>query len=230
MTPGTGSTPGGSHVPPPLTEARRDVLYALRRRGEATVEEVAESLGMTVSGARQHLSALAEAGLVTSRDAPRTGRGRPRAVHRVTSLGDQVFPKAYGELTNELLGYLDADAQRVLFDRRAEARVDRAEARLAGLDLSERVDELARILDEDGYLASSRRNDDGTYDIVERNCAIATVAAAHPDACRSELDFIRAVLPDATVDRLTHMVAGAAECGYRVVPVNRPSASISRSR
>jgi predicted ArsR family transcriptional regulator len=225
MTAGAGSTPGGSHVPPPLTEARRDVLYAVRRRGEATVEEIADALGMTVSGARQHVAALADAGLVTGRDIPRQGRGRPRTVHRVTPLGDEVFPKAYGELTNELLGYLDADAQRVLFDRRAEARVERAEARLAGLDLPERVDELARILDEDGYLASSRRNDDGTFDIIERNCAIATVAAAHPDACRSELDFIRAVLPEATVDRLAHMVAGATECGYRVVPVSRSSAS-----
>lgn len=221
----SGSTPGGSHVPPPLTEARRDVLYAVRRRGEVSVEEIAEALGMTVSGARQHLAALTDAGLVTGREISRPGRGRPRVVHRVTALGDEVFPKAYGELTNELLGYLDPDAQRVLFDRRAAARVERAEGRLAGLGLAERVDELARILDEDGYLASSRRNDDGTFDIIERNCAIATVAAAHPDACRSELVFIRAVLPEATVDRLTHMVAGATECGYRVVPVSRSSAS-----
>jgi len=50
-------------VAPPLPEGRRAVLYALRRRGQATVEDLAEALDMTVSGARQHLSALVEDGL-----------------------------------------------------------------------------------------------------------------------------------------------------------------------
>lgn len=207
-----------SRVPPPLTEARRDVLYAVRRRGEATVDQVADALGMSVSGARQHLAALRDADLVSDRELPSEGRGRPRLVHRVTPRGDDLFPKAYGELTNELLGFLDPDLERELFDRRRAVRIERARERLDGLDLADRVDELARILDEDGYLAFSRRRDDGSFDIVERNCAIATVAAAHPEACRSELDFIRTVLPDATVDRISHIVSGATECGYRVVP------------
>lgn len=211
-----------TRVPPPLTEARRDVLYAVRRRGEATVEQVAESLDMSVSGARQHLAALREEGLVADRELPTEGRGRPRRVHRVTRRGDDLFPKAYGELTNELLGFLDPDLERELFDRRRTVRIERARERLDGLDLPARVDELARILDEDGYLATARHRDDGTFDIVERNCAIATVAAAHPDACRSELEFIRTVLPDATVDRISHIVSGATECGYRIVPHDQP--------
>ena len=221
----TPEAPGVRRVPPPLSEARRDVLYAVRRRGEATVEQVAESLAMTVSGARQHLAALAEAGLVAARDLPPAGRGRPRQVHRATPLADDLFPKAYGELTNELLGYLDADLERELFDRRRTARIDRAQLRLAGRPLDEQVTELARILDEDGYMAFARAHPDGSFDVVERNCAIAAVAARHPDACRSELEFIRAVLPDATVERISHMVAGAAECGYRIVPAATTSAS-----
>ena len=128
--PGPGRPPRG--CPPPLTEARRDVLYAVRRRGEATVDQVAESLGMTVSGARQHLAALADAGLVAARELPSAG---PRAVPaRCTGSrrrADALFPKAYGELTNELLGYLDADLERVLFDRRRD-RPHRARRR-AGL-------------------------------------------------------------------------------------------------
>ncbi len=223
MTGPPGLPPTDRRVPPPLTEARRDVLYAVRRRGEATVDQVAESLGMTVSGARQHLVALADEGMVSARELPPEGRGRPRMIHRVTELADSLFPKAYGELTNELLGYLDADLEREMFDRRRNGRIERASGRLdradpGGSDLPGRIEELARILDEDGYLATSRDNDDGTFDIVERNCAIASVAAAHPDACRSELEFIRAVLPAATVDRISHMVAGATECGYRITP------------
>ena len=49
-------------VAPTLPEGRRAVLYALRRRGQATADDVARQLDMTVSGARQHLSALVEDG------------------------------------------------------------------------------------------------------------------------------------------------------------------------
>ena len=93
-------------VAPPLPEGRRAVLYALRRRGQATVEEIAQHLDMTVSGARQHLSALVDDGLAETTEMPRAvgQRGRPQLEYTVTDRADSLFPKAYGELTNELLG------------------------------------------------------------------------------------------------------------------------------
>ena len=47
---------GLSRAAPTLPAGRRAVLYALRRRGEASAEQIAEQLDMTVSGARQHLA------------------------------------------------------------------------------------------------------------------------------------------------------------------------------
>ena len=74
-------------VPPPVSAAQRSVLYAVRRRGEATVADVASMLDMTASGARQHLGALADAGLLEAGDAARapasTGApSGPTASHR----------------------------------------------------------------------------------------------------------------------------------------------------
>jgi predicted ArsR family transcriptional regulator len=211
-------------VAPPLPEGRRNVLYAVRRRGEATAEQVAETLAMTVSGARQHLSALVEAGLAeaTESTAATGKRGRRSLVYAVTPTGDALFPKAYGELTNELLGFLDDEAPETvnrLFARRRDARTANAVARLAPLDgLEAKVDELARILDEDGYLASWTAEDDGSFLIVEHNCAIWAVANRYGQACSSELEFIQAVLEPATVERTSHMVEGARRCAYRVRP------------
>jgi DeoR family suf operon transcriptional repressor len=198
------------------------VLYAVRRRGEATAEQVAESLGMTVSGARQHLSALVEEGLAdaTELPAPPGKRGRRPLAYSVTPRGDALFPKAYGELTNELLGYLDDEEPETverLFARRREHRIEAARARLEPLpSIEARVAELARILDEDGYLASWERVSDGEYLVVEHNCAIWAVASRYGQACTSEIEFIRAVLPDADVERTQHMVEGARRCAYRV--------------
>src|SRR3981189_1670982 len=86
-----------------LPAGRRAVLYAVRRRGEATSEQVAEQLGITVSGARQHLSALARDGLVDANESVQTTAkgGRRSLVYAATSQADAFFPKAYGELTNE---------------------------------------------------------------------------------------------------------------------------------
>ena len=91
----------------PRRAARR--LYAVRRIGDATVDEVAEALDMTVSGARQHLTSLTEHGLIRATEIARPDgrRGRPQLSYAATELADALFPKAYGALTNELLGYLD---------------------------------------------------------------------------------------------------------------------------
>lgn len=206
-------------VPPPVTEAQRQVLYALRRRGEASAEQLADHLGMTVSGARQHLSALAEAGLVTSVEVPRRPgqRGRSERTHHLTPAAEGLFPKAYGELTNQLLGYLAPSEVEVVFNRRRDDRVRAAEHRMARCrSFGARVEELARILDEDGYLARFEAVDRDHFRVTEHNCAILSVASEHPHACSSEIEFIRAVLPDASVERTTHMASGAHSCTYEI--------------
>jgi predicted ArsR family transcriptional regulator len=206
----------------PLPAGRRAVLYAVRRRGEATAEQVAEQLEITVSGARQHLSALARDGLLDSAELPSPAgqRGRRTLTYSATAAADAYFPKAYGELTNELLGYV-ADTDRELLDelfaRRREARITGARARLTSKrTLRAKVAELTRILDEDGYLASWEQVEPGVFRIVEHNCAIWAVAERYGQACTSELEFIRTVLEGADVERVQHMIAGARRCAYEV--------------
>ena len=207
---------------PTLPAGRRAVLYALRRRGEATAEQVADQLGMTVSGARQHLTALTRAGLVEAAELPSTEskRGRRTLAYSATADADQYFPKAYGELTNELLGYVaDSDPELLedLFAQRRQHRIDNAQTRLAGKrTLGAKVAELTRILDEDGYLATYEKVTPGVYRVIEHNCAIWAVAQRYGQACTSEIDFIRAALPEAEIERIQHMVAGARHCAYEI--------------
>jgi DeoR family transcriptional regulator, suf operon transcriptional repressor len=209
-------------VAPALPEGRRAVIYALRRRGQATADDIARQLDMTVSGARQHLTALVDDGLAEATELPRpTGqRGRAQLAYVVTDRADALFPKAYGELTNELLGYAsEADSGLVdsLFARRRDERIRNATERLARKrSLKAKVAELTRILDDDGYLATFEEVSSGVYRVIEHNCAIWAVAQRYGQACTSEIEFIRAVLPAATVERVQHMVAGAPHCAYEV--------------
>ena len=219
----TTSPEPGVAVAPPVPVGRRVALYAVRRLGDATAEQVAEDLGISVSGARQHLSSLVEHGLIEAREdreePPR--RGRPRLTYHVTAMGDLLFPKAYGALTNELLGYVcesDPDAVDRLFERRRDHRIESARERMRPHgSLGAKVAELAAILDDDGYLASYEQLGPNHYVVVEHNCAIAAVANRYGQACTSEIEFIRAVLPEADVTRVSHMVSGDRRCAYDIV-------------
>jgi DeoR family suf operon transcriptional repressor len=209
-------------VAPALPEGRRAVIYALRRRGQATADDIARQLDMTVSGARQHLTALVDDGFAEATELPRPPgqRGRAQLAYMVTDRADGLFPKAYGELTNELLGYAsetDSGLVDTLFARRRDQRIRNATERLKRRrSLKAKVAELTRILDDDGYLATFEEVTADVYRIIEHNCAIWAVAQRYGQACTSELDFIRAALPDATVERVQHMVAGAPHCAYEI--------------
>lgn len=211
-------TPSAHAALAALPVTKRALLNALKRAGAMGTEELAEQLGMTVSGARQQLTALERDGLVTFEE-QRAGPGRPRHVYRLTPAADALYPRAYAEITNELLTYVedeDPELLEAIFARRREGRIERAKARLEGKDLAGRVEELARILDEDGYLAEYTLDKDGAWRITEHNCAIFGVAMRYRQACSSEIDFIRAVLPGASVERESHMVTGQHHCSYRV--------------
>lgn len=199
---------------------RQDLLLTLKRSGGARAEELAEALDITPSAVRQHLAALTAEGLVVF-DEQRGGPGRPKHVYRLAESAEALFPKRYGDLAAELLEYMaDADPALVdkVFAKRRQRRITDAKARLTGLPFAEQVGELTRILDEDGYLAAVEPMDDGSYRIVEHNCAILEVARKYGHACSSELEFLRKALPNAHVERVQHMMAGSHVCAYEVRP------------
>ena len=206
-----------------LPTTRRAILNLLKRRGPLDATAVAEALSLTPAAVRLQLTRLEEDGLLAHRDEVPEGarRGRPRHVYELTAAAEALYPKRYGDLTTELLGYLGGPgASQVdeLFERRRRRRVAGALPRTAGLPFDQQVAALTAILDEDGYLAEAECLEDGSWRIIEHNCAILTVAHGFSQACTSELAFIRDALPGATVRRVAHLLDGAHVCAYVVSP------------
>ena len=155
----------------------------------------------------------------------RRGAGRPSHVYELTPTAEALFPKRYGELTNELLSYLggpDSAEVSTLFEQRRRRRLEDAKPRLAGLDLAGQVAELTKILDDDGYLADVEKLPGGGWRITEHNCAIVSVALGFRQACSSELAFIRDALPRGRVERVAHLMDGAHVCAYEVARARHP--------
>ena len=214
----TKTEPALASFPP----TRRLVVERLKALGEASAAQLATELSLTPAAVRLQLAELEELGFVAHRRAG-ARRGRPTHCYSLTPAAGTLFPQRYGDLTNELLDYLTDDDPALvgaLFERRRRRRTEAARERLAGKPFGERVVELARILAEDGYLASAEPIDgrQGAWRIVERNCAILEVALKYGNACASELAFLRDVMPDATVERVSHIVAGSHACGYEITP------------
>jgi predicted ArsR family transcriptional regulator len=206
-----------------LPTTRRAILNLLKRNGPLDVAAVARELALTAAAVRLQLTRLEEDGLLHHTDkVPEGGRrGRPRHVYELTAAAEALYPKRYGDLTTELLGYLGGpDDPRVdeLFEQRRRRRVAGALPRTADRPFDEQVAALTTILDEDGYLADAERLPDGSWRITEHNCAILTVAHGFSQACASELAFIREALPGATVRRVAHLMDGAHVCAYVVSP------------
>ncbi|HTU36590.1 MAG TPA: winged helix-turn-helix transcriptional regulator [Acidimicrobiales bacterium] len=217
------------HAPPPesplqqLPTTRRAILNLLKRQGPLDAAAVAHALSLTPSAVRLQLTRLEEDGLLAHRDEVAHGprRGRPRHVYELTSAAEALYPKRYGDLTTELLGYLGGPGGSQvdeLFEQRRQRRVADALPRTADRPFDEQVAALTKILDDDGYLADAERLDDGSWRITEHNCAILTVAHGFSQACTSELAFIRDALPGATVRRVAHLMDGAHVCAYVVSP------------
>ena len=119
------SAPGASAN---LSSAQRQVLIAVKRRGEASADDVAEILGITPSAVRQHLATLRTGGLrrLPPRAGPTRAAGRPLPQHRTGRVPVFAGPTA-GDLSVELLGHIeDEDPELVprVFERRRRRRVE----------------------------------------------------------------------------------------------------------
>jgi predicted ArsR family transcriptional regulator len=197
---------------------QRRVLTALKRRGEATADELATALGISSSAVRQHLSALRSAGLVAARQ-ERGQPGRPADRYHATELTEPLFNTSPTDLSIEILRHVEEEAPELvdrIFDRRRRRLVDDATRELADKPIDERVRILAELLDEQGYLADFDKIDDHHYRINLHSCAIWPVASRYRQACTAELEFVRDLIPDGTVERVTHKTTGAHTCAYDI--------------
>ncbi len=201
-----------------LSPTQRRVLVALKRQGEATADELATTLEISSSAVRQHLSALRSAGFIVARQ-ERGQPGRPADRYHATERTEPLFVTTDGDLSIELLGHMEEEDPELvnrIFDRRRRRLVEGAKDRVSGKPIEAQVAALTDLLDAQGYLADCDKLDDDHYRINLHSCAIWTVANHYRQACTAELDFIRDLLPEATVERITHKTAGAHTCAYDI--------------
>lgn len=201
-----------------LSPAQRQVLVALKRLGDATAAELAEGLGVSPTAVRQHLTALRSAGLVEA-EQQRGQPGRPVERHRNSIDAEALFETPDGDLSAEILGLVAAEDPALvgrIFDRRRQLIVEDTLARLSTTSPQDRVEVVARLFDDQGYMVDAEQLEADHYRINLRSCAIWSVASTFGQACSSELDLIRTLIPEASVERSSTKTDGAHTCSYDI--------------
>ena len=204
-------------------KTRRAIVKLLKTEGPLGSAQLAERLGLTAMAVRLHLYALQSEGLVAAEDRP-VPVGRPAKSWRLTREADRHFPEAYAELSVALIDAMQETfgaegLERVLASRCARQRADYAKRIRRGDSLEKKLEELARVRTEEGYMAEVRPEEGGGFLLVESHCPICAAANACQGFCSTELDLFRSVLgPGVEVERVEHIVSGDQRCAYRVTP------------
>lgn len=85
--------------------------------------------------------------------------------------------------------------------------------------LQRRIEVLAEIRTEEGYMADVEEQDDGSYLLVENHCPICIAATACVGLCGAELELFEKVFGGGDkvhIERTEHIICGARRCAYRI--------------
>ena len=182
-----------------FSEPKKKLLYYLKIMQQAGLEELANVMKVSRMAVHKHLALLQKRGLVEGVET--RGRiGRPRMVYQLTSQSKTVFPKSYSAIATHALDFIERNmgknaVEKVLRERQSEL-FDEYYKRLKDLDFDKQVKELARIRDEEGYIAESKRESKSgrKYVLLEYNCPIIHIAEKHWEACSNETELFEKLL------------------------------------
>lgn len=196
------------------------ILMFLKMRGEATSLLIAEELLITKEGARKHLLNLSEEGLITS-VAKSEGVGRPSTYYTLTEKGLSQFPDMHADVTVQLLqsvkNILGENALDLLISDREKNTYQRYEKVLKDTQsLEERLELLAKIRTEEGYMAEWNREGE-EYFLTENHCPICAAATECQGFCRAELSNFQTLIgAPYKVERIKHILSGGQRCVYKI--------------
>lgn len=173
----------------------RGQVLGLLRRGIGTVEELSTKLGLTDNAVRAHLTTLERDGLVERRGTQRALR-KPHLNYVLTSEAEQLFPKAYSTLFNQLLTILKS---RVEAEELESILTEVAQALAKGNtpkkneSLESRAGRAIATFESMGGAPALKKDADELVIFSVTSCPFDTSVSQHPEVCRLAETFLSEV-------------------------------------
>jgi predicted ArsR family transcriptional regulator len=203
-----------------IMSTKDKILHLLKKEVSLSVNALTDCLEITHMAVRKHLNSLEKDGLIRSQEVKQP-MGRPLQTYLLTEKGESLFPKNYEGITIEFLHDIKdlygEDAVNALFEKR-ELRLtnEYSEKMKSAKSNPIKINELVKIQNEKGYMADISEIDPNTYELVERNCPILTVAHQFKVACSCETELLKKVLKTDDVKRTTCKTDGDDHCKFLI--------------
>jgi predicted ArsR family transcriptional regulator len=203
------------------SKTRRAIVKLLKTEGALDSARLAKRLRVTPMAVRQHLYALQKEKMVNAEERP-VPLGRPAKFWKLTREADRLFPDAYAELSVALLDAVgetfgSSGVDRLLHTRLARQKRDYAARIDRDAPLSKKLQQLAKIRSEEGYMAEVHAEGPKAFVFLENHCPICAAATACQGLCATEIELFQSVLgPGVTISRTEHIIGGERRCAYRM--------------
>jgi DeoR family transcriptional regulator, suf operon transcriptional repressor len=204
---------------------KQDILNYLLKQSQASAQELAGALNVSPQAIRRHLKDLESDGLI-EHEAIQASMGRPNFVYYLSREGRDRLPDRYDEfalsLLNTLAETVGHDQVGTILRKQWERKAEEYRERLGTGSIAERVANLVKLRQAEGYMAEWYPVDDSAsaenskFIVTEYNCAISHIAESFPSVCGHELEMFAAALQDCTVERTHWLVNGEHRCGYLI--------------
>ena len=204
-----------------MVSEHEQAIWILKTKGEKTLKELAQELGITTEGARFQLLKLSKDGYVASESRAK-GRGRPQQYWSLTKKGHSKFPDTHSELTLRLIHKIKENlGEDVLEQIIISTGQDNLNTYLKTIgkkdSLEEKLEKLAELREKEGYMAYVEKKGQGDFLLIENHCPICAAATLCQGFCASELNVFKSLLgPNTRVERVDHILAGARRCAYLI--------------
>jgi predicted ArsR family transcriptional regulator len=195
------------------------ILELLKKETNLTVSELSKCLGITEMAVRKHLTVLERDSLLTITEV-RQPMGRPLQVFSLSSQADELFPNSYETLAIEFLQDLQElhgeEIIDTLLEKRSERQKNNYLPQMQNKNFGEKVHKLKEIQLKKGYMAELNKLNDDTYELIEYNCPIFTVAKQYKMACTCETNMFKNVLGTQHVKRVTCKTDDEDHCRFLI--------------
>jgi predicted ArsR family transcriptional regulator len=167
-------------------DSTRGRLVTLLRGTTKTVNDLAEELELTDNAVRAHLLSLERDGLIKQSGIQR-GTRKPHFAYQLTEEAEQLFPKAYDALLNQLIavlkGRLTPLALEEILREVGRSLADAQAASGKNSDMESRIRRALGALEAIGGAARVEKHNEKLV-ICSEGCPLATAVAEHPEVCR----------------------------------------------
>jgi predicted ArsR family transcriptional regulator len=198
-------------------DSTRGRIVARLRRGPATVEELAATVGLTSNGIRVHLATLERDGWIRAEGVRRaSGPGKPAALYVFAPEAEHLLSSAYRPLLLSLLEVLAETEKPAKLRAMLRETGRRLAADLtAGLDpQATRADQVTAIVAMLGGEAEVAEGHRGSLVVRGLGCPVGEAVRIVPGACAAVAALLEGVLDARVIERCDR--SGTPRCCFDI--------------